>query len=116
MRSPLLDNTNLLIVNKNRIWLVDLALKVAPDTQLDAFDITTDLIPHAKWRPENVDFHKLDIFQPVPDEFKGKYDVVHIRFFSPVIGRTGPEPAIKAALDMLSTCRYPGCVSWRWKS
>jgi len=71
---------------------------------LDAFDITTDLIPHAKWRPENVSFQKLDIFKPIPEELKGKYDVVHIRFFLPVVGKTGPELAIKAALDMLSRC------------
>jgi hypothetical protein len=52
-----------------------------------------------------VHFHHLDVFEPVPAEYIGKYDVVHIRFFAPVLGKTGPEPVVKFVLQMLSRWR-----------
>jgi hypothetical protein len=49
-----------------------------------------------------VKFHNLDVFKPVPEEFTEKYGIVHIRFFSPVVGKTGPVPVIESALQLLS--------------
>ena len=69
---------------------------------LDAFDVTTNLIPREEWLPSNLNFQLLDVFKPVPEEYTAKYDIVHIRFFSPVVGKTGPVPVIGTALQMLS--------------
>jgi hypothetical protein len=85
----------------SRIWAVDLSSKL-PSATLDAFDVTTNLIPREEWLPSNVNFHRLDVFETVAEEFIEKYDIVHIRFFSPVVRNVGPEPVIKTALQMLS--------------
>ena len=52
--------------------------------------------------PRNLAFHTLDVFEPVPEEYKGKYDVVHIRFFTPVVRKGDPGSVIRTALDLLS--------------
>jgi len=59
-------------------------------------------IPRTGWIPSDVHFHHLDVFEPVPAEYFGKYDLVHVRFLAPVVGKTGPEPVIKIAVEMLS--------------
>jgi hypothetical protein len=84
----------------SRVWAVDLSSKL-PSATFDAFDVTTNLIPREL--PSNVHFKHLDVFEPVPEEFTGKYDIVHIRFFAPVVSNTGPDPVVKTALQMLST-------------
>jgi hypothetical protein len=86
----------------SRIWLVDLSSKVPASATLDAFDVTTDLFPHSTWLPSNVKFHRLDVFEPVPAEFVGKYDLVHIRFFAPVLRNQGPDAVIKNVMQLLS--------------
>jgi hypothetical protein len=36
------------------------------------------------------EFYRLDMFEPVPAEFIGKYDLVHIHFFAPVLRTRSP--------------------------
>ena len=45
---------------------------------------------------------KLDIFEPLPEELKGKYDVVHLRFFMTVARDDNVQTVIKNLRDMLS--------------
>ena len=45
---------------------------------------------------------KLDIFKPLPEELKGKYDVVHLRFFMAVVVDDNVQIVIKNLKDMLS--------------
>ena len=45
---------------------------------------------------------KLDIFKPLPQELKGKYDVVHLRFFMAVAVDDNIQIVIKNLKDMLS--------------
>ena len=52
--------------------------------------------------PSNLSYHHLNVFEPVPEEYKGKYDVVHIRFFTPVVRNGDPGSVIRTALDLLS--------------
>jgi len=89
--------------------LVDLSSKVPASATLDAFDVTTNLFPHSDWLPSNVKFHRLDVFEPVPSEFVGKYDLVHIRFFSPVLRDQGPEGVIKNVMQLL---KPGGFLQW----
>jgi hypothetical protein len=53
--------------------------------------------------PPNLNFHHLDVFEPVPEQYVGKYDVVHIRFFAPVVREGDPGPVIKNVMKLLST-------------
>ncbi|PMD37104.1 hypothetical protein L207DRAFT_636950 [Hyaloscypha variabilis F] len=111
--SPLVptNKENLMIADVGTgsgIWPVELSSKL-PSATIDAFDVTKNLIPRAEWLPSNVHFHHLDVFEPVPAEYIGKYDVVHIRFFAPVLGKTGPEPVVKFVLQML---KPGGILQW----
>ncbi|KAE9378598.1 hypothetical protein N431DRAFT_433727 [Stipitochalara longipes BDJ] len=111
--SPLIPthNKNLRIADLGTgsgIWPVELSSE-HPSATIDAFDVTTNLIPRAEWLPPNVHFHHLDVFEPVPAEYIGKYDIVHVRFFAPVVGKTGPEPVVKVALEML---KPGGTLQW----
>ena len=45
---------------------------------------------------------KLDIFKPLPQEVKGKYDVVHLRFFMAVAVDDNIQIVIKNLKGMLS--------------
>lgn len=87
------------------IWLVNLSHEVPASTMLHGFDLKTDLLPRTEWLPSNVSFHELNVFEPVPEQFVGKYDVVHFRFLSPVVQKGDPSPLLKCALKLLSTYR-----------
>ena len=47
--------------------------------------------------------HTLDAFSDtLPEEFVGKYDVVHIAIFATIVKDNNPEPLLKNLLRMLS--------------
>ena len=45
---------------------------------------------------------KLDIFKPLPKELKGKYDVVHLRFFMTVASDDNVQVVLNNLKAMLS--------------
>lgn len=59
---------------------MDLASQLPATTVLDGFDISDGQFPHESTLPSNVKLSVMDSFDEVPDEFVGKYDVVHLRF------------------------------------
>jgi len=63
-------------------FLVDLAQTLPPTAKLDAFDISADSFLPKNELPANVTLSVSDARQPPPDEAKGKYDVVCIRFLN----------------------------------
>jgi hypothetical protein len=46
--------------------------------------------------------HALDILKPVPEEFKGKYDIVHARLLLPLVKNNDPTPVLKNMFSLLS--------------
>ena len=44
----------------------------------------------------------LDIHQPIPEELKGKYDIVNVRLFLTVVRKDDPLPILQNLMDMLS--------------
>ena len=45
---------------------------------------------------------KLDIFKPLPQDLKGKYDVVHLRFFMTVATDESVKIVLSNLKEMLS--------------
>ena len=45
---------------------------------------------------------KLDIFKPLPERLKGKYDMVHLRFFMTIASDDDIQIVIRNLKDMLS--------------
>ncbi|KAL9619366.1 MAG: hypothetical protein Q9160_006046 [Pyrenula sp. 1 TL-2023] len=83
------------------IWLLDLSEKVPPTTQLEGFDISLSQTPSTVWLPPNVRFHSYNLFSDPPDEFIGRYDVIHIRLIALVIKNNDPSVIIKNLTKML---------------
>ena len=86
------------------IWLLDLASHLPPSAQLDGFDIDLGQCPPKPWLPPNVSLHSLDVFDPVPEDLVGKYDVIHIQLFVLIVKKNDPVPLLRNVLRMLSEC------------
>ena len=66
-----------LLTNKS-IWLVEVAEAHGNQIQLDGFDISSAHFPPKHELPENVTLRTLDIFQDIPTDLQGQYDIVHM--------------------------------------
>ena len=87
---------------KRSIFLAELASELPTTAVLDGFDISAGQYPPLNWYPKNVTLSTLDIFQPVPEELKGKYDVVHLRFFMCVANDDDVQVVVNHLAEMLS--------------
>lgn len=87
------------------IWLIDLNRQL-PLSCLDGFDVSPDQYPPKEWLPANISLKTLDIHKPIPEELKGKYDVVHVRLFITVVKNDDPLPILKNLMDMLKPGGY----------
>ena len=83
------------------IWIGELT-REQPQAHIDGFDISEEQYPPEKWYGPNVTLSKLDIFRPLPEEVKGKYDVVHLRFFMTVASDDNVEVVVQNLKGMLS--------------
>ena len=84
------------------IWLVNLAKKVPASTTLHGFDIQSDGLPSPEWLSSNVSFHKLNILEPISEQFTEKYDVVHFRFLSLAVKNGNPSTLLSGAFQLPS--------------
>lgn len=83
------------------IWLVDVNRQL-PSVHLDGFDNSVDQFPSKEWLPDNISLNRLDVLKPIPEELKGKYDLVHVRLFLAVVQDDDPTPILRNLVDMLS--------------
>jgi len=64
--------------DQRSIFALELA-EERPDATIIALDIASDQFPPARICPSNVKFGTWNIFDPVPDEYISRFDVVHLR-------------------------------------
>ena len=88
-------------LNSPSIWLINVNRQL-PSAQLDGFDISVDQFPSKEWLPDNISLHRLNVLKPIPEELKGKYDLVHLRLFLAVVKNDNPAPILRNLMDMLS--------------
>ena len=86
------------------IWLVEVAREL-PAANLDGFDIDITQAPHQQWLPSNVTLRHWNIFEDLPTDLIGKYDLVHVRLLVLVIERD-PRSIIRKFLQMLKPGGY----------
>ncbi|PQE03071.1 UMTA methyltransferase family protein [Rutstroemia sp. NJR-2017a BVV2] len=90
-------------------WLLDVARDL-PNAQLHGFDNDLDQAPHKSWLPFNVDIKYWNIFDEIPDEMVGKYDLVHVRLLVLVIdGRFQAQSFVQKVMKMLKPGGY---IQW----
>lgn len=93
----------------NCIWLLSLARK-RPTYNFTGVDIDGNNFPLKSHRPCNVELYDgVDVFGPVPERMKNKFDVVHVRDFGLVIKRDDPEPLLRNLEDLL---KPGGWLQW----
>ena len=89
-------------INGGSIWLIDLVNLVPTSARLDGFDISASQFPTKEWLPPNVLLHCLDIFDKIPANLHGQYDIINVRYFCLVVRDNNPTPMIDNLLKMLS--------------
>lgn len=89
-----------------RIWLYDVAQCLPAGSQLDGFDISSSQFPDPATIPKNMTFREQDLLQPFPEEFLGKYDVVHIRLMCFALNGDEWGQAVKRLVALLSMCLH----------
>ena len=71
----------MLISNCPSVWPIDVVENSLDDTEVDGFDISGRFFPPFQWLPSKVKLHLHDIFEPFPEQFVGRFDMIHIRMF-----------------------------------
>lgn len=69
---------------------------------LDGYDISDAQFPPEECVPANVSLSVLNALDDVPDSLKGKYDVVHLRFWCCIVKGNDPTALIKHVVSLLS--------------
>ena len=106
-----------------RCWLLELAQNVPKTWTLEGFDVSDLQYPAAEYLPGNVSLRVWDAFGDLPEEMRGRFDVVHVRAFCTVVKNGDPSVLIKNLMAILSMCNpsftrsvYAGCISFFFNS
>ncbi|KAK3291709.1 S-adenosyl-L-methionine-dependent methyltransferase [Chaetomium fimeti] len=87
------------------IWLIDTARQL-PEAQLDGLDYNLLQSPPQKWLPPNVQMRHWNIFDDIPDDLVGKYDLVHTRLLVLVVESKNPRAIIRNLRKLLKPGGY----------
>ncbi|KAL4796626.1 hypothetical protein BDV19DRAFT_78950 [Aspergillus venezuelensis] len=99
------------------VWLDALAAHLDPPASsderiqrhYDGLDITPAHFPSPKVHPENFAYDVWNILHPVPEDRKGKYDLVHVRLLAAAFARGQVATAVDNLVQML---RPGGWIQW----
>ncbi|PYI32485.1 hypothetical protein BP00DRAFT_494498 [Aspergillus indologenus CBS 114.80] len=90
------------------IWCIDLSYEL--DTaEICGYDISDLSYPPSATLPANVKLGKLDALSDLPEEYRGAFDVVHLRLWICVIKDNCPDKLIEVATAMLKPGGY---IQW----
>ena len=88
-------------------WLIEVLPVLPKDTEYHGFDLSPTNFPAKEWLGENITTHVLDAFTPeLPEEWDGKFDIVHIRAITSAVKDNAVEPLIKNLVKMLKPGGY----------
>lgn len=81
------------------IWLINVA-REQPKAELHGFDSTLEQVPR-QFLPDNVTLRQWDVFDEIPEDTVGKFDMVHLRLLGLVVPDGNLEPILKNICKML---------------
>ncbi|KAF2726639.1 hypothetical protein EJ04DRAFT_571087 [Polyplosphaeria fusca] len=88
------------------IWSLDLATK-HPDIRFLATDYSLDQAPPPEFLPRNVELAEWDLLDGgVPEEYIGRFDVVHVRLMMCVIKNNDPSSVVEKLVKILKPGGY----------
>ena len=105
---PVLTTSNITIADVatgTALWLIDVA-RAFPGVQIHGFDIDLSQAPPQQWLPLNTTLQYWNIFEDVPEELVGKYDIVHVRLLILVIEGGDPRSVLRHLLKLLKPGGY----------
>lgn len=92
----------------NGIWAMEIAHEY-PQARITAIDISPLQFPPAYTCPENVSLENHDIFQPMPDKYVGRFDVVHVRL---IVGAVYSQDKAWVIENLLRLVKHGGYLQW----
>ncbi|KAH0847502.1 UMTA methyltransferase family protein [Fonsecaea pedrosoi] len=88
------------------LWAMQVAEEY-PHAQVEASDISLGLVPPKPDLPPNLSVTKWSFFDPVPEHWKGAFDLVHIRLVIQVFGgNQDPRAVLEKFVSMLKPGGY----------
>ena len=88
------------------IWLLDLAHELPTSVRMDGFDITLSQAPKKQWLPQNINMRVWNVFEALPEDLIGQFDIVHVRLLLLVIPSNNAVPVIQRLWKMLKPGGY----------
>jgi hypothetical protein len=85
------------------IWLLDVHSQLPPSTktELVGFDTDATQVGHKAWLPDNLSVRQWSVFDDVPKDMEGTFDIVNVRLIVFVI-EEDPVPVLRNLLKLLS--------------
>ncbi|MCJ1351570.1 MAG: hypothetical protein MMC33_001554 [Icmadophila ericetorum] len=92
------------------IWPIDVAddHHSLSTGEIDAFDISDAFFPPSAWLPPNVKLHLHDIYKPFPEQFRGQFDIIHLRLFL-TLSKSQVDTILQNAMTLLKPNGY---IQW----
>lgn len=87
------------------IWLTEVARQM-PDATFYGFDVNLSQAPPKEWLPSNVDLVHWNMFDEVPEDMLGRFDIVHVRLLILVVQNSDPRNVIRNLVNMLKPGGY----------
>lgn len=97
------------VASATGLWLCELENEASGSHQLYGFDISPESFIAVEHLPQSVQLRVLDASKPPPSEFRGQFDVVHVRLMQSVVTDDDPEWIISHCLQLL---RPGGYLQW----
>ena len=89
------------------LWAMQVAEEF-PNAQVEASDIDLSLMPPKTELPANLSIRKWIFFHPIPEAWKGAFDMIHVRLLvQPFAGKQDPRPVLQKFVIMLSRYSWP---------
>lgn len=77
-----------------------------PEAKLYGFDINLTQTPPREWLPSNVTLVHWNIFDAVPEDMYGRFNVIHVRLLILVVQNSDPSNIIRSLVKMLKPGGY----------
>ncbi|KAI2625530.1 hypothetical protein GGS21DRAFT_306761 [Xylaria nigripes] len=90
------------IATGTAVWLLDLPSQLDPDTEAELVGLDVDIsqVGPKAWLPENLSIREWSVFDDVPEDLVGTFDIVNVRLISFVI-KEDPRPVLRNLLKLL---------------
>lgn len=97
------------IATGSAIWLREMSKTLPASAELFGLDFDTSKFPEAETLPSNVRLELANAYEPFPDEYRNRFDVVHLRHF---ILATKKGQCVALVQNLLSLLRPGGWLVW----